>query len=83
MATISLEGTQFGAPGNQNYHKAKAGLDLYFRTKKMNNPVNQKVYGNYIAASDLYQIEIPEKAEMRSYLQFGYIIEKTCHNQSF
>ena len=39
MATITLEGTQFGAPGNQNYHKVKAGLDLYFRTIKTNNPL--------------------------------------------
>jgi hypothetical protein len=78
MATISLEGTQFGAPGNQNYHQAKAGLELYFRTIQMNNPVNQKVYGNLIAASDLSQIELQEKAKMRSYLQVGYVLEKTC-----
>ncbi len=77
MATFSLEGTQFGAPGNQNYHKAKAGLDIYFRTKKMNDPVNQKVYGYFIAASDLYQIELPAKAMMLSYLLFGYKLEKT------
>jgi hypothetical protein len=77
LATISFQGTQYGAPGNQNYHNVKAGLDLYFRTNTMINPVSQRVYGNYIAASDLYQILLPEKAKMLSYFQFGYIIEKT------
>ena len=32
IATFTLEGEQFGAPGNQNYHKAKIGLDLGFRS---------------------------------------------------
>jgi hypothetical protein len=77
LATISFEGTQFGAPGNQNYHKGKVGLDIYFRTNTMNDPVSQRVYGNYIAASDLYQIELPEEAKMLSYIQLGYILEKT------
>jgi hypothetical protein len=77
MATITLEGTQFGAPGNQNYHKAKAGLDLYFRAKEMNNPIRHKVSGFYTTASDLFQIELQEKAKMSSYLQFGYLLEKT------
>jgi hypothetical protein len=76
MATLSMEGTQFGAPGDQHYQKAKAGLDIYFRSKRMNKPLFQKVYWNYITASDLYLIEIPEKTKMRSYLQFGYIFGK-------
>jgi hypothetical protein len=76
-ATICLEGTQFGAPGNQNYHKIKAGLDLYFRYSQMNNPLTQKVYGNFIAASNLFQIELQQKAKMSSFLQFGYQLEKT------
>ncbi|MBA4410563.1 MAG: hypothetical protein C0397_14215 [Odoribacter sp.] len=76
-ATISLEGTRFGAPGNQNYHKVKAGLDLYFRSKQLNNSLTHKAYGNYIAASSLFQIEQQEKAKLNSYLQFGYQLEKT------
>ena len=76
-ATISLEGTQFGAPGNQNYHFVKAGLNLCFKEGKMNNPLTNMVYGNYIAASDLFQIELNEKAKMSSYVQFGYQLEKT------
>ena len=75
-ATISLEGTQFGAPGNQNYQKIKAGLDLFFRTEKMNILLTQMLFGNYIAASNLFQIQLQEKAKMSSYLQFGYQLEK-------
>ena len=77
LATISMEGTQFGAPGNQNYHKMKAGFDLFFRNKHVNNFITQKIYGNYIAASDFFQIENQEQAEMRYYLQFGYQLEKS------
>jgi len=76
-ATFSLEGTQFGAPGDQNYHNIKGGLDLYFRPKNMNRLLTQKVYGKYIAASDLYQIELQQKATMSSYLQFGYQLDKS------
>jgi hypothetical protein len=75
-AKISLEGAQFGAPGNQNYHKIKAGLDLYFRSGQMNNSLIQKVYGNFITASNLFQIIHQEKARMSNYLQFGYQLEK-------
>src|SRR5665648_21220 len=78
LAKISLEGTQFGAPGNQNYHKVKAGLDLFFRTSKKINPLTQKISGSYTSAYDLFRIELEEKAKMRSYLQFGYQLEKSC-----
>ena len=83
MATISLEGTQFGAPGNQNYHKVKTGLNLYFRSNNMNNKLMHKVYGNYIAASDLSQIENLEEAKMNSYMQFGYQLEKSSYINPF
>ncbi len=76
-AAISLEGTQFGAPGNQNYQKVKTGLELYFRAGQMNKSIAQKVYGNIIGASNLFQIEHQIKAKMTTYLQFGYQIEKS------
>ncbi|NTW24448.1 MAG: M1 family metallopeptidase, partial [Lentimicrobium sp.] len=76
MATISLEGARFGAPGNQNYHKVKTGLTLNFRNDNVNNQIKQKVYGYYIAATNLYQIEQLEKASMSSFLQFGYQFKK-------
>ncbi|MDP4208211.1 MAG: M1 family metallopeptidase [Bacteroidota bacterium] len=77
MATVSLEGTKFGAPGNQNYYKAKVGLDLHLRTYKVNNPLRHKAFGYYIAASNLFQIEFLKKAKMNNYLQLGYQLEKT------
>jgi hypothetical protein len=77
LAKFTLEGTQFGAPGDQNYHKVKAGIDLFFMPSKLNNPLSHSVFGYYIAATDLYQIELPEKAKMSSYLQFGYRLEKS------
>ena len=77
LAKINVEGSRFGAPGSRNYLMAKIGSDLYFKNSNYNNPINQMVFGYYNAASDLLQIELPEKAVMRSYLQFGYKLEKT------
>jgi hypothetical protein len=77
VATFTLEGEQFGGPGTQNYHKIKAGLDLFFRSGRMINNVNQNVFGYYSAASDLLHIELLSPEKMRSYLQFGYILERT------
>jgi hypothetical protein len=77
MATITLEGTKFGAPGNEDYHKVKTGADLYFRKMNMNDRVSHKVYGYYIAASDLLKIELFQKTKMNSFLQFGYMMERT------
>jgi hypothetical protein len=76
LAKISLEGTQFGAPGKYNYYSAKTGFDLFYKTINMNNPVHQKVFGYFNIASDLMQIEQLQKGKMRSYLQFGYMLEK-------
>jgi hypothetical protein len=75
--TTFLEATQFGAPNNQNYHKIKLGLDLYLRENNIKNALIKKVYGNYIATSDLYQIEHQVTAKMKSFLQCGFQIEKT------
>ena len=77
LAKFTLEGTQFSAPGNQNYHRVKAGINLFFRLLKLNNPLSHSVSGYYISATDLYQIELTEKAKMSSYLQLGYRLEKT------
>ncbi len=76
LITISLEAAQFGAPGQQNYRKLKTGLEVNFRNKNMTHPLNHKVTGNYIAASNLYQIKLMEKAKMNSYAQFEYLLKK-------
>ena len=75
LASYSIETSNFGALGNQNYHSVKLGSDLYFRSNDMTIPVNQKVFGYYIAASDINQIKLIQQAKMRSYLQFGYQME--------
>ena len=76
LASLSLEGEQFGAPGNQDYHKAKIGLDLYLRSNSAVNPLSQKISGSFTTASDLRQIESLIPAGMRSYLQVGYQMER-------
>ncbi len=75
-ATISLEGKQFGAPGDQNYQQAEAGLELFLRNRYMNNSLTQMVYGNYITASNLSQIVTGQKAGHSSFVQLGYQLQK-------
>jgi len=82
-ATITLEGTQFGAPGNQNYHKIKTGLELNFRSAQMSNAITQKAYGYAVRASNLFQITHQEKASMSNFLQLGYQLEKSGHINPF
>ncbi|MGM0496662.1 MAG: hypothetical protein ACQESJ_01965 [Bacteroidota bacterium] len=59
-----------------NNNIQKTGVDLYFRNRNRSNPFTQQVSGNYIAASSLYQIELQEKAEINSYVRFGYRLER-------
>jgi hypothetical protein len=77
LARFSLEGEKFGAPGAHDYYKAKIGLDIYFRPHDAIRPLNQKVYGYYIAASDLNQVLSLNPSVLRSYLQLGYQLERT------
>ena len=72
LAQFSVEGTRFGAPGNNDYHKLMTGVDIYLRPDKLTNPLQQNVYGRYILASDLYQIKNSTSATLNSYLQLGY-----------
>jgi hypothetical protein len=76
-ATINIEGARFAALGNQNYHKARLGLTLYLRNKKHTNPFTHTVFGNYIIASDLFQIEQLQKAQMQPFVQLAYQVEKS------
>jgi hypothetical protein len=77
LASLTFEGEQFGAPGTQDFRRARIGLDFYFRSKSAINPVSQKVFGYYTAASDLSQIESLTPSKMRSYLQCGYLLNRT------
>ena len=77
LASFSLEGAQFGAPDNQNYHKIKIGADLTLTSDLFIKSINQKVFWYYLSASDLNQIEALKQAPMLSYMQAGYLMERT------
>ncbi len=72
LLKLSLEGEKFGAPGNQDYFKTKIGLDVFFRQNSAVNPISHKIYGHYIAASDLRQFESQSPSGMLSFLSLGY-----------
>ncbi len=76
-ATVSLEGTQYGAPGNQNFQNVKAGIEVNFRSRNMTRYISQKIYGNYISASNLYEIELGQKANMSTYFLLGYKLQRS------
>lgn len=76
QATFTLEGDQFGAPGNQNYHKLKLGIDLSFKSDRITDNITREAFVYYFSASDLIQVESLTPAAMLSYLQFGYLIER-------
>ncbi len=75
-ATFSLEGSQFGAPGNRQYHNARIGIDLQISPEKATDPLRHSFSGYYIAASDLYNLESVQKEVIRSYIQLGYNIQR-------
>jgi hypothetical protein len=43
MATFSVEGEQFGAPGIYNYKRAKLGMNLYLRSSSSNSSLSQMI----------------------------------------
>jgi len=75
-ATFSLEGTNYSAPGNQKYLQEKAGLNLVFRSKEMDNVPVQKAFAYLITASDFAKVLLSQKAEMNTFVQLGYQLEK-------
>jgi len=83
LTKLSLEGTQFGAPGNQNYHYLKAGTEFFFRSDFAGKSLTHKAFGNLVAASDLLNIDLQQKAGTNYYLQFGYLLEKTGYVNPF
>jgi hypothetical protein len=77
LATFSIETSNFGAIEDIKYHTVKLGSDLFLRSKNLAVPVVRKVFGYYIAASDINKIKMIKQAKMHSYLQFGYSVENT------
>lgn len=75
LASFSMEGEQFGAPGTQDYNTLKTGINLFLRTEPF--AFTQKVTGYYILASDLKQIESLVPARMLSFVQLRYSLESS------
>ena len=76
-ATISLEGRQFGAPGDQIFQKIKTGLDVNIRPGNPGGSIRQKIFGTFTAASDLFQINQEEKADIDQFFQAGYSLDNS------
>ena len=74
--SLIFETARFGAPGNNNFMKMVAGIDLHFKNRLSDNTVNHIISGRYIRASDLFNIDLPEKSHMLSFIQLDYIYKK-------
>jgi hypothetical protein len=73
---FNVEGTRFGAPGNQYYQKLKLGIDAYIRNNESGDPVRQKVFADYTLGSNLQKILNLQKSDYTSYWHIGYFAEK-------
>lgn len=75
LAQFSLEGTRLGAPGSNSYHKLSTGVSVSLRPDKETHSILQNIYGKYTLASDLFQVLMPVKAAMKSFVQLGYTLQ--------
>jgi hypothetical protein len=73
-AIFSVEGSQFGAPGDKKYHRIKSGIDVNFRNYEKASPLRHSLYTYVIAATDLAQINRLEPAQMKYYWKLGYLL---------
>lgn len=76
LAKPSLEGSRFGAPGNYQYNKLKAGLDIYFRNNRPASSFIKSAYARYILASDFQAVLSAMPAQMNTYFQLGFNLQK-------
>ena len=74
---LTLEGEKFGAVGDQDYKKIKMGFDLWFRTERIINPINKRIFAYYTAASGLSEILDLKKTGMMSFAQLGYELKRS------
>lgn len=75
-ASVSLDGSKFGAPFTGNYKLLRAGLDIYFRNKSFPGQVSHMIYGRFIEASDIRRIMFSAPT-MNYFWQTGYVYEST------
>ena len=76
FATISLEGSRFGAPAGQRYHTFRAGADIYPGRYPVGTALSQWLYGRFILASDLFSLLEHERAGNEIFWQFGYGLDR-------
>ena len=74
--SFNLEGIQYGAPNNQNYHKLSTGFDLKFKPKNPINSIAHSIYSKLLFSSDLFEILNENNSTMKPFFQFGYKINK-------
>ncbi len=77
LATLNLEGRRFGAPGDQIFQKIKTGLDIHIRPGNPVGSIRQKIFGTFTVASDLFQINQEEKADIDQFFQAGYSLDNS------
>jgi hypothetical protein len=83
LSTITLEGTRFGAPGEQNYGRGFASLDLYSNPASSARGLSHRVFANFITASRLFEIISHEKADMAFFTQMGYGLDRNSQVNPF
>jgi hypothetical protein len=74
---LTLEGEKFGAVGDRDYRKIKIGMDILFRTERIINPINKRVFGFYTTASELSDLLEFNESRMLSFAKFGYELKRS------
>ncbi|HEX2974745.1 MAG TPA: M1 family metallopeptidase [Bacteroidales bacterium] len=73
-ASLSFDGMKFGRM-DQSYRMLRSGLDLYFRPD-FRNQIFSRVYGRFIAASDLTALLYNINPGVNYFFQAGYTVER-------
>lgn len=77
MLTISFNTSDFAAPADRSFLMTKTGLTLYLRNDKMINALDRMIYGNFITTTNLLSLEQSGSVKTSSFIQLGYVFEKT------
>ncbi len=76
LATVSLEGRQYGANGDKDYRRVSAGLNICFREKTMNSQIRHRVFLYGLAVSDISAILQGKPSPMKYHALAGYDLQK-------
>ena len=83
LATISLEGSRFGAPGIGSYHAFRAGTDLFLGSYPVGSMTGHRLFGRFILVSDLYALLEQGRGGNNTFWQFGYVLERQTRINPF